>query len=55
VLHSQRAIWNGALERLPDAFRLTKPKGARTLAAVCEVWTDPFGWELRLMIEKGWS
>jgi hypothetical protein len=48
--HSQREIWNGPPKRLPDAFRLTKPKGDRVLSAVCEVWTHPFGWELRLII-----
>ena len=48
--HSQREIWNGPQERLPDAFRLTKPKGDRVLSAVCEVWAHPFGWELRLII-----
>ena len=48
--HSQREIWNGPPERLPDAFRLTKPKGDRVLSAVCEVWTHPSGWELRLII-----
>lgn len=49
--HSHRSIWNGPPERLPDAFRVTKPKGGRTLSAVCGTWTHPFGWELRLMID----
>jgi hypothetical protein len=30
---------------------MTKPKGDHALTAVCEVWTHPFGWELRLMID----
>jgi hypothetical protein len=30
---------------------MTKPKGDHTLTAACEVWTNPFGWELRLMID----
>ena len=47
----QRPFWTGPPERLPDAFTLTKRKGDRTFAAVCEVWTHPFGWELRLMID----
>jgi hypothetical protein len=50
--HIQREIWNGIPERLPDAFRVTKPKGDRLLSAVCETWSHPFGWELRLMIDR---
>jgi hypothetical protein len=30
---------------------LTKSEGDETLAAVCEVWSHEFGWELRLMID----
>jgi hypothetical protein len=51
MLHTQREIWNGDPERLPDAFRMTKPKGERTIAATCEVHTHQFGRELRLMID----
>ena len=29
---------------------MSKQKGERTIAAVCEVWTHPSGWELRLII-----
>jgi hypothetical protein len=39
------------MERLPDGFRMTKPKGDHTLTASCEVWTNPVGLELRLMID----
>jgi hypothetical protein len=53
VPHLQRAVWNGTPERLPDAFALTKTKGETTLTGVCEVWTDKFGWEMRLMIDDG--
>jgi hypothetical protein len=49
--HRQRSIWNGQPERVPDAFRLTKPKGADTLSGVSELWTHPFGWELRLQVD----
>ncbi len=49
--HLQRSIWNGPPERLSDAFRLMKQKGERTAAAVCEVWSHPFGWELRLEVD----
>jgi len=45
-----RQFWNGPPERLPDAFLVTKPRGDRVLSAVCEVWTHPLGWELRLII-----
>jgi hypothetical protein len=48
---SQRAIWNGPPERLPDAFCMQKRKGDRVLGAVCETWSHQFGWELRLMID----
>ena len=48
---SQGEFWNDPAERLADGFTLKKPKGARTLTATCEVWTNPFGWELRLMLE----
>src|SRR4051812_2140971 len=47
----QREIWNGRPERYPDAFTLRKRKDARTLTAVCEVWSHQFGWELRLQID----
>src|SRR5688572_16282037 len=35
----QREFWNGPPERLREAFRMTKQKGDRTFAAVCEVWS----------------
>jgi hypothetical protein len=47
----QRRFWNNGPERLPDIFRLTKQKSSETLCAVCELWTHPFGWELRLSID----
>jgi hypothetical protein len=47
-----RAEWTGAPERLPDAFRLTKRKRGRTLAAVCETWSHALGWEVRLTIDE---
>jgi hypothetical protein len=53
VPHLQRAVWNGTPERFPDAFTLTKTKGATSLTGVCEVWTHQFGWEMRLMIYDG--
>ena len=48
---SRREFWNGDPERLPDGFKVTKPKGDHVLTAVCEVWTHEMGWELRLMID----
>ena len=47
----QRPFWNNAPERLPDAWTLTKPNGARTLTATCELWTHLLGWEIRLLID----
>jgi hypothetical protein len=49
--HVQRDTWNGPPERLSDAFRLTKPKGDGAMTAVCEDWSHPFGWELRLTVD----
>jgi len=42
------AFRNVQPERLPDGFTMTKPEGVHTHVAVCEVWTNPVGWELRL-------
>lgn len=48
----KRAFWNNAEpERLPDAWKMTKPKGDHVLTAACEVWGVEIGWKLRLMIE----
>jgi hypothetical protein len=49
---SQRDIWNGQPGRLPYGFRLTKPHANGLAVAVCEVWTHPDGWELRLAIDR---
>jgi hypothetical protein len=49
---TKREFWNGAPERLSDAFRMDKRKGDRSLAAVCEIWSHEFGWELSLMIDS---
>jgi hypothetical protein len=37
-------------ERLPGGFRMTKPAAEGVAFALCEVWTNPFGWEVRLLI-----
>ena len=50
MAHRPSGFSNGPRERLPDAFRMMKQKSERTIAAVCEVWTHPSGWELRLII-----
>ena len=50
VAHRPSEFWNGLQARLPDAFWMSKQKGEHTIAAVCEVWTHPSGWELRLII-----
>jgi hypothetical protein len=49
---TRREFWNGDPERLPDGFTVTKSKGDHVLTAVCEVWTHPFGWELRLQVDR---
>ena len=36
---------------LPQGFHLTKPIGDRAISAVCEVWSHPDGWELRMVID----
>ena len=35
-------------DRLADGFTIKKSKGVNTRVAVCEVRTNPDGWELRL-------
>jgi hypothetical protein len=37
--------------RMPQGFRLTKPNGDHAISAVCEVWSHPDGWELRVVID----
>jgi hypothetical protein len=37
--------------RMPQGFRLTKPNGDHPISAVCEVWSHPLGWELRMVID----
>ena len=40
----KREFWDNAQpERLPDAWRMTKVKGGRTMTAVCEVWAVEMG------------
>ena len=46
-----REVWNGHPERLPGGFVVIKPQGSRMMRAVCEIWTHPRGWELRLRID----
>jgi hypothetical protein len=44
--------WTGAPERLPDGFTtMNKPEGSQMHVAVCETWTNPDAWELRLNTE----
>ena len=45
------ALWNGQPERLPSGFTLTRSAGDYEHIAVCEAWTHPSGWELRLSID----
>jgi hypothetical protein len=35
-----------------DAFSVTKASPESTSVAVCQVWTHPAGWELRLSIDR---
>ena len=49
--HGPGGIWNDQRERLPGGFCLTKRSGDQVRSAVCEVWSNPVGWELRLMID----
>jgi hypothetical protein len=43
--------WESLPERHPDAFILRRRSECRVLTAVCEVWSHPEGWELRLQVE----
>jgi hypothetical protein len=43
--------WTGVQQRLPDGFRMLKAGAVYTHVAVCETWTNPDGWELRLIVE----
>jgi len=38
-------------EWVSEAFRLTRREGVQTLTLVCEVWKQPIGWQLRLVID----
>jgi hypothetical protein len=42
----QRFAWSGTPERLSPVWTLTKDRRA----AICELWSHQFGFELRLMI-----
>ena len=46
----QRQRWNGQPAHLGDLFRVRKMRGDKQLAAVCQLWTHNFGWEVRLEI-----
>ena len=37
---------------MPDGFQMTAQERDHTLTARCEVWTNPFGWELRLVMDE---
>jgi hypothetical protein len=50
MLASNDRFRNGLPKRLPDGFTLTKTNGDPSHYVVCEVWTHPVGWELRLTI-----
>ena len=49
----QRLNWTGTPERLSDGFTMTRPEGIQAHVAVCEAWTNPDGWELRLIMDGG--
>ena len=46
-----RSLGFRAPRRLPVGFTMTKPDGTQPHVAVCEVWTNPAGWELRLIMD----
>ena len=48
---SNAPSWRCRPVRLPQGFRLTKPNGGHAISAVCEVWSHPDGWELRMVID----
>ncbi len=43
--------WRSPPARVTDGFTMTKPEGVYSHVAVCEVWTNPYGWELRLTLD----
>ena len=43
--------WTGVQQRLLDGFRMTKAGAVYAHVAVCETWTNPAGWELRLIVD----
>jgi hypothetical protein len=47
MLVSQREFWNGQPEELRELFILKNARGAE---ACCALWSHPFGWELRLIV-----
>ena len=49
----QHESWEAPPERLPNGFQASMPSGTRTMTASCEVWTNPSGWELRLIVDGG--
>ena len=48
---SDAPVWRGQASRLSHGFRLTKPNGDHAISAVCEVWSHPYDWELRMVID----
>jgi hypothetical protein len=38
-------------EWVSEAFRLTRREGDQTLTLVCEIWKQPLGWQLRLVVD----
>lgn len=43
--------WKSPPERLPDGFTMTRSVHDYAYITVCEAWTSPDGWELRLITD----
>jgi hypothetical protein len=51
IVSTQPPFPDTQISYVRDAFRVTRTSGERTSTAVCQVWTHPAGWELRLSLE----
>ena len=45
-----REHWNNQPTDLGDAFRVNETRGDKTPTAICKLWTQVLGWEVRLEI-----
>ena len=51
-IRSENPVSFSTPERLPGGFTMTKLVGGGQAAVFCQVWTNPFGWEVRLLMDE---